>query len=139
MLQEELEKIFERFFGTGTEHPGGESVFLFPESDMYETENSLVITFEIPGVDAKSVKVFTTEQSVIVEGVKRNDELPEEERRFLRAERNFGRFRRVIEIPVACNMRDARATLKNGVLKVELNKIKEQRKKIYQIPVKEEE
>ncbi len=140
LLQEEIERLFERLFGYRPHDAEAEDIILFPETDVYETEDHVVLLFEIPGVKVEKLRVYTTGNTVIVEGFKTNEKLdPSANFRYLRAERHFGRFRRVVEVPTPCNMRDAKAILKNGVLKVKLQKIQERRRPVYNIPIISEE
>ena len=92
-----------------------------PPMDVYETRDSIVIELELPEVDRESVKITCEGESVIIEGVK-SYKLGLERVKFLRLERSTGPFKRVVKLPFAPNSSRIKATLKKGVLKVEIFK-----------------
>jgi HSP20 family protein len=92
-----------------------------PPSDVYETEEEIVVELELPGVSEKDVQVLLFAGRVEVTGVKR-ELAAHQGSRFLRLEREFGAFRREVAVPAAFEANRARAVLANGVLTVTLRK-----------------
>ncbi|MFO8058253.1 MAG: Hsp20/alpha crystallin family protein [bacterium] len=127
-----------RVFWTG-EKPAGEPEKFDPPIDMYENNETLVIEVELPGVAKSSLRLFVEGEKIIIEGAKTEEDLSKkslgERISFLQMERKFGGFLREVELPVACNNREARAVMEHGVLIIRLPLIKEKRGRRQPIPI----
>jgi HSP20 family protein len=105
-----------------------------PAIDVYETDESLEITMDLPGVGLDAVRVIAKGQTVLIAGEKaprrgRGDSS------FHLVERGYGRFARAIRLTGAYDTANARATFINGELRVMLPKITEQRGRTIRIAV----
>nr|WP_238480705.1 Hsp20/alpha crystallin family protein [Desulforadius tongensis] len=101
-----------------------------PRIDVYETENEVVVSCEIPGIERKEdLNVYIDDNVLTISGnVSKVHEVKEEE--LHRRERYQGRFQRSITLPAPVT-EDARARYKNGVLEIRMTKAEpEQRKGI---------
>jgi HSP20 family protein len=105
-----------------------------PAIDVYETDESLEITVDLPGVDASAVRVVGIGDSVLIAGEKAARRARRESS-FHLVERDYGRFARVVRLGRPCNTSKARATLGNGELRVSVPKIVERRSRAIQIDV----
>ena len=97
-----------------------------PPIDVFETDDAVEITVDLPGVDAASVRVIGKGDNVLVAGEK----APRRARRessFHLVERGYGRFARVIRLTRACDTAKAHARLGEGVLRVSVPKIADRR------------
>ncbi|MBN2206286.1 MAG: Hsp20/alpha crystallin family protein [Candidatus Aminicenantes bacterium] len=92
-----------------------------PGLDVSVTEAEVVVSGELPGVEAEDVEVVVTGNRLELRGVKRETDLPPGAR-FLRLEREFGRFRRIVLLPASVDPERASGTLENGVLTIRLPK-----------------
>jgi HSP20 family molecular chaperone IbpA len=105
-----------------------------PPVDVYETDNTVEITMDLPDVDLTAVRVVAKGQTVLIAGEKaprrgRGDSS------FHLVERGYGRFARVIRLTGAYDTAKARAILVNGELRITLQKLVEQRGGSLRIPV----
>ncbi len=127
-----------KVFWTG-DKPAGEPEEFNPPMDIYESDDTLIIEVEIPGIDKSSVNLFVEGDKIIIEGTKTEEELNKKTRgdklSFLQIERKFGGFAREVFLPVACNTNEAAGALEHGVLTIRLPLIKEQRGLRKKIPV----
>ena len=91
--------------------------------DVYETENEVVATCDIPGLEKKDDVNIEIENNVLtVSGtINRVNEAKEENMH--RQERFVGRFQRSISLPASVSDEDVKATYKNGVLEVRMRKM----------------
>ncbi len=105
-----------------------------PAVDVYETDESLEITVDLPGVDASAVRVIGKGDSVLIAGEKAARRARRESS-FHLVERDYGRFARVVRLGRPCNTSKARATLGSGELRVSVPKIVERRSRVIQIDV----
>lgn len=115
-LQRELNRFFDELgdgFNAFTE------LNFAPRMDVVETKNGLEVTLEVPGLTDDQVKVTAAEDMLTVSGEKaENREKTEGEVRL--TERSFGQFSRSIYLPRSVDPSRITATLKDGVLKLEV-------------------
>lgn len=99
-----------------------------PLLDVFETERTIEIVLDVPGVSIESVRIMIKSGIVLVVGEKERPEpamkMPAS---FHLVERDFGRFARAIRIHAAIDASNARARLKDGELRVILSKLSERR------------
>ena len=105
-----------------------------PPIDVYETDETVEITMDLPGVEPSAVRVVIKGDAVLVAGEK----APRRGRgdaSFHLVERGFGRFARTVRLSSACDTGRARATLDRGELRLTLPKIVERRGRPHRVPV----
>jgi HSP20 family protein len=99
-----------------------------PLLDVFETDRTIEIVLDVPGLTAEGVRILIKSGVVLIVGEK---ERPEPAQRvpasFHLVERDFGRFARAVRIHAAFDGSNARARLKDGELRVILGKIQERR------------
>lgn len=109
-----------------------------PTVDVWETDQDVMIRADLPGVEPENIEIYTTEDSVRIRGeIKQEQERTE--RGFYRAERRYGRFERVIDLPSEVKPGEAKATFRHGVLEVRLPKTEQARERMKKVPVEVEE
>ena len=106
-----------------------------PALDVYETDDTLEITVDLPGVDASAIRVIAKGDSVLVAGEK-SARRTRRESSFHLVERGYGRFARVVRLGRACDTAQAKATLVSGELRVSIPKISDRRGRSVPIAVK---
>ena len=97
-----------------------------PALDVYETDDTLEITVDLPGVDASAIRVLAKGDSVLVAGEK-SARRTRAESSFHLVERGYGRFARVVRLGRACDTAHAKATLTGGELRVSIPKMTDRR------------
>ena len=95
---------------------GGEAASWIPPVDIYETEDSYVLTAELPGVDQPDVKIEVAGSELTMRGE------PCTEENYHRLETARGKFLRTFSLPEKVNSEAITANLKDGVLEVRLPK-----------------
>ena len=105
-----------------------------PPLDVYETDETIEITMDLPGVDASAVRIVARDQAVLIAGEKaprrgRGDSS------FHLVERGYGRFARAVRLAVPCDAGRARALILRGELRISLPKVVERRGRSIRIPV----
>jgi HSP20 family protein len=97
-----------------------------PAVDVWETEDELVYSFDLPGVSRDSINVEFEDGALTVSAEREaSNEVSED--RFYRFERRFGSFSRTIALPQGTTDESISADYKDGVLEVRVRK-PEQRK-----------
>ena len=121
---DEVSQIFEELGrGYSLETLTGECT---PPIDVYETDASLEISVDLPGVDPAALRVVVKGPVVLIAG----DKAPRRGRgdsSFHLVERGFGRFARTVRFTVPCDTAKARAVLEKGELRITLPKVTERR------------
>jgi len=124
-IQSEINRLFDNLLElkqSGGE-AGGEWL---PNADVYETDEELVVKFEVPWVALKDVSLAINGNNLILRGEKRRAE-PAKAAKYHCMERGFGKFKRVVHISSPVNTHKARTELSEGVLKVCFPKVPDKR------------
>ncbi len=98
------------------------SAYLILPSDILEYEHRLIIKIDIPGIEEENIKIKIIERFLIIEGYKTKD--TSEHVKYILAERRFGKFKNIIELPMNFDMDNISYYIKNGVLVVNIEKIR---------------
>ncbi|NLC51030.1 MAG: Hsp20/alpha crystallin family protein, partial [Firmicutes bacterium] len=120
---------FDRFF---TDFPlafAGEHNLGGIRVDVYETEDEVVASCDLPGLRKKEdVHIEIVNNTLNISGtINKTEEIKDE--RLYRKERYVGRFQRSISLPSAVSDEGAKASYKNGVLEVRMPKKMDAHKK----------
>jgi HSP20 family protein len=105
-----------------------------PPVDVYETDDTIEVVVDLPGVGADTIRLFCKGDSVLVAGEKA-PRRARGESSFHQVERGYGRFARVIRLGRACEMGRARATLVDGELRMSFPKASDRRGRTIQIAI----
>ncbi len=130
-LQEKMNRLFED--GLAPRQEMFYSGSWIPAVDIYETDVEFVAKAELPGLEAKDIKVELKENLLYIEGERRLERGMKEEN-YHRIERSYGRFQRAFTLPADVVCDDVKAIFEDGVLEVHLPKSEESEPK--QIKVK---
>lgn len=93
-----------------------------PLVDIIESEQDILISLEVPGVSEENIDVQINDNVLLISG---NKPFPLEKstETYYRLERCYGRFVRSFALPQSIDQAKIKASLKDGVLKIILNKL----------------
>ncbi|MDB5365513.1 MAG: hypothetical protein JWM77_1440 [Rhodospirillales bacterium] len=94
---------------------------LVPRVDVEVTDQNVVVTAELPGLEAKDVDIRLRDDVLVIQGEKQ-EKREDKEGSMQRIERRYGTFTRVIELPVEVSPEQVEASFENGVLRIELKR-----------------
>jgi HSP20 family protein len=94
-----------------------------PQVDVCERPQEIVILVEMPGVERQDVSIGWKDQILTISGNKRQRPADSNKARYMCVERSYGQFRREIAIGIPIDYKNARAELKNGLMKIHLPKV----------------
>lgn len=138
-IQNEMNRMFDQFFNdpfTLLSVPTLRSVADFmPRIDVSETDASMQVTAELPGMDEKDIQLSLENDSLIISGEKKND-VEEKGKNYHRVERSYGSFQRVIPLVSEIQSDKVEATFRNGVLNITLPKTPAAAKQSHKIEIK---
>ena len=123
-IQSEMNRLFDNLLDLDSEDKTGGA--WMPNADISESEETLVLKVELPGVPPDRLSLSVHGGHVIIRGKKTRLELGHEATS-VESERDFGSFRRVIQLGVPVNTRVAKAVLDNGLLRVTFPKVPNRR------------
>ncbi|HEY9695605.1 MAG TPA: Hsp20/alpha crystallin family protein, partial [Oculatellaceae cyanobacterium] len=103
-----------------------------PAIELSDTGDNLVLRAVLPGIDAKDVNVQVTNEAVLLSGEHRYEQKTEEPKLF-KSEFRYGKFQRVIPLPVAIINDQVQAEYKDGILTLTLPKVVEEKNKVVKI------
>lgn len=93
-----------------------------PAVDVYETDEAIVVLFDLAGVDAAQTEVQAEPHLLIVRGVRSERHGPTAQRTFHTLEIPYGRFERSLRLPDGTDTAAARASYRDGLLEITLPK-----------------
>lgn len=131
-LQQEMNRLFDRVLPNG----GGEirSLTFIPLAEMEETDHSIHLKLEVPGMEAKDLDVQVTETEIFIKG-ERKSESKTEEKGVVRSEFHYGKFERRIPLPTHIQTEKVQAECKNGILNLMLPKIESEQQKSVKVEI----
>jgi HSP20 family protein len=92
-----------------------------PNTDVYETPDTLVVRLEIAGISKDDLEITLNERLLVIRGC-RKDPCRQGRCSFRQMEIDYGPFERRIIIPRSVDARRVRAQFQNGFLQIELPK-----------------
>lgn len=110
-----------RFFIVSRPHPWR------PPTDMFETENAIVVRVEVAGMRETDFSLSLAENSLRIRGVRQDSN---ERRAYYQMEIPFGEFISEVELPAAVVVEEAEAVYRDGFLRILLPKARPQQIKI---------
>ena len=113
-FQQEMNRLFdlyspERYF----------SVTNFPSINLFADSGHAIITAEIAGVEDKDLDIQIAGDTLMLSG-SRQLEASEEQVRYHRQERDYGKFSRSIQLPFPVEANKIEASLEKGILVISL-------------------
>jgi len=126
LFDDRFDRLIERAFGRERHTPW------MPAMDVYETEDKLVVTVELPGLSAEDVEVQVEDSTLTVSG-KREFSSEVNEEHYHRIERRYGAFSRAVTLPPLVDARKVDAKFEAGVLTIEVAKAEKAKPKKIQV------
>ncbi len=133
-LQRDMNHVFESFWNRvgHFEWPFGSGE---AKSDVVETDKTIEVSIELPGIEMKDIEVTVNDDMLTVKGEKKI-ERQEEKKGYYLSERSYGAIYRTIPLPPGVDGEKAQASFKNGVLTIKLPQTPETQAKVKRIEVK---
>jgi HSP20 family protein len=133
-LQNEMNRWMGQLSG-GVAPGNGQTSTWLPAVDVWETENELVLSFDLPGIPDEQIAVELDDNVLTVSG-QRERTSEHSNDRFYRFERRFGSFSRSVTLPAGVSEESIDATYADGVLEIRVPKPEEQKPKRIEIGTK---
>lgn len=146
-LRSEIDDLFHNFFGRADRQQlfseknklpleeNAENIFFFPDIDVIENDDALMLTAELPGLNKDDIDINFNDGTLTIRGEKQV-ERDEEVKDTHITERRFGKFARSYTLPRAIDADAIKAEMKDGVLIVTVPKIEDNVTKAHRIVIK---
>lgn len=135
-FQAELGRLFGRpLFPAATWPSAKNGGRWFPEVDITEEKDRLVVKADLPGMKQEEIAVEVSDGVLTIKG-ERKRETETKEGKLYRVERSYGSFLRAFTLPAGVDAAKVNAAYKNGVLEVTLPKLAEAKAKQIKVEVK---
>ena len=121
-LREAMNQLLEESFVAPNQTRSGRGFNL--AMDLSETEDGYVVEAAVPGVKPEDIEI-TVENNVLTIKGETRQEKNEQQQHYHRVERSFGSFQRTIGLPTTVKADAIKATMENGVLRLEIPKAEE--------------
>ena len=122
-IRRSIDKLFEDFLGMGLTDPNIPEGHWRPVCDIEETPDEIIVCAEIPSMKKEDISISLTHNQLTIAG-ERRPEGRKDNTIYHRIERSYGKFRRTILMPAEVDPNNASATYRDGLLTINLSKIK---------------
>jgi HSP20 family protein len=132
-LQSDMARMMNTFFGSSpfADSGNGASTWL-PPVDITESDDALLLSFDLPGLNENEIQVELDDNVLTVSGERRRtSEVKQDD--YFRYERRFGAFSRSVALPAGVKDDQIEASYENGVLEVRVPKPEEHKPKRIQV------
>ncbi len=125
-LQREVDRLFDDFARGASSNGVG---MLMPSIDVSETDKEIEVVAELPGLERNDVDISLEDDVLTIRGEKKVESKADDkngqegkDKAYHVAERTYGVFYRVIQLPPGIDPSKVQATMSNGVLKITIPK-----------------
>lgn len=137
-LIEDLQGDLNRFFDTSllnlTRSPEDNFGTWLPNTDIHDASDKLVVKSDLPGLSKDDIEVEVKGNTLFIRGEKKLEE-ESKDHGYLRSERYFGQFERVLPLSEDIDANKVDAQYKDGVLTVTVAKREESKPKQVKVKV----
>jgi HSP20 family protein len=136
-IQSELNRLFDRTLSGNQSEDGRELATSsqsswVPAVDVYEVDDRIELTLDLPGIDPDDVEVTLEDSTLTVSGAREfRSDVSEES--FRRVERRYGSFARSLALPATADSERIQASFDRGVLTIQVPKREEAKPKRIEI------
>ncbi len=126
-FRKEVDTLFKKFWDEKIILPKGLKI-REPLVDIVDKKNEIEVTAELPGMEKKDVKVVVEGNKVQISAEKKVEK-EEKKKNYFKQERSYKGFYKSFSLPAEVNPDKARLKFENGLLKLNLPKLKTVAKK----------
>ena len=105
------------------ENAKGRMGLVFPQVDIKDMGDNLVVHADIPGVDSETLEIEIAEDHIYIAGIANYEEETEEEENYYSFEGHYGTFERMIPLPDYVDVDGTVGEVDNGILTITLPKL----------------
>ncbi len=138
-LQHQLNRLFDDALTSDNWENFG-NLSKIPAAELIEKDDTLHLKLEVPGMEAKDLDIQVMADQVAITGERKSETSSKEngktrlcEAVSFRTEFRYGKFQRIIPLPVRIQNTNVTAEYKNGILNLTLPKSEEEKNKVVKV------
>ncbi|MDJ0648069.1 MAG: Hsp20/alpha crystallin family protein [Xenococcaceae cyanobacterium MO_188.B19] len=142
-LQHQLNRLFDDALTSDNWENFG-NLSKIPAAELIEKDDTLHLKLEVPGMEAKDLDIQVMADQVAITGERKSETSSKENGTTrlckavsFRTEFRYGKFQRIIPLPVRIQNTNVTAEYKNGILNLTLPKSEEEKNKVVKVNLSE--
>jgi HSP20 family protein len=124
-LRRQLDQVFDEITSSQGDTPGTWG----PAIEMQDSDDNLILKVQLPGVEGKDLDIQVTREVVAIAG----DRPQPPQQSYLHSEFRYGKFQRVVNLPVPVQNDQVSADFNHGILTLTLPKVTEARNRVVKV------
>jgi HSP20 family protein len=123
-LRQQMNHLFDEMMHPEQTHsifPKLEKLTWHPAIEVKEADKDIIVKIQVPGIDVKDLDIQVSENAVAIAG-EYQEEKTSDSKGFYRSEFSYGKFQRIVPLPVNVKHEEVKAEVKNGVVILTLPK-----------------
>ncbi|WP_088892959.1 Hsp20/alpha crystallin family protein [Leptolyngbya ohadii] len=129
-LRRQMDRVFDEM-GTPSEYTWT------PAIELHSSDEALTLKAQLPGMNPKDINVEVTREAVALSGEYRSEQQSENISRVnngrVKSEFRYGKFHRIVPLPVAVQNNQVQAEYKDGILILTLPRVTEARNQVVKL------
>ncbi len=121
-IQEEMDLIFDHFYKIRRSPLLTQAHIWHPPTDVFETQNEMVVLTEIAGIDSKKLTILFKEGVLTIKGERHTPKI-ENGIACRNKEIVSGKFERNIHVPYPVDKESVKTSYQDGILEVRLSRL----------------
>ena len=134
-LRRDMDRLFNRVWFEFCTPPAIRISRGIPYIDLSETEDSIIVKAELPGVEPEDLDISITDDVLHIRG-EIKQEITRDSESFHRTERTYGSFARSVQLPCRVEVDEVEASHREGVLRIIMPKCKPEKARSVKIRLK---
>ena len=127
-LRHQFDRLFDELAGSRRES----EMTWMPLVELQDSDANLILRAQLPGVEAKDLDVQVTRDAVSIAGEHRYENKAQD-KGYFRSEFRYGKFQRIIPLPIHVQNDRVQAEFNNGILTLTLPKVEEAQRRVVKI------
>ena len=133
---DDFDNLFEGFFRPLSRTSGEDNGSLMPVVDVVDEETRYVVKAELPGVAKKDIDVAINDGILTINAERKiEDEEKDDKGRVIRRESRYGNYVRSMRLDTTIDVKEVKASYKDGILKLVLPKADQAKPKKIEIDI----
>lgn len=125
-IRRQMDRVFDEFTGKREDL----NTPWMPATELIDVGESLLLKVQLPGLNSKDIDIQVTREAVFIAGERQPQQNGQD---LLHSEFRYGKFQRMIQLPVAIQNEEVKASYTDGVLTLTLPKVVEARNRVVKI------
>lgn len=123
-LRQQMNRLFDEIMhpeSTQGIFPKMDNLAWNPAIELKETDRDIILKIQVPGIDAKDLDIQVSENAVAIAG-EYEEEKTSDTKGYYRSEFSYGKFQRIVPLPVNVKQEQVAANIKDGIVTLTIPK-----------------